>query len=195
MKNITHRVVSKGSYSSDTRFNFQGTPDACADWVNQQEHPEWYEIQYTIAEQKRRNLLRKLTGEEEPKFITEREEVMIDKFLTIEDDYDKRLDKSAESAANNIENFLNSYTAPVTKFIDLMARTHRTHQQSFTKLCLMWIEKVASPEYTYDGRNEASHKQCKRLLDNWLIKHPDDGVHMDENLLKGSPPSDWLRMI
>lgn len=197
-RKFTHKVIGSGLseyYQETAEAKHCGTEAECKEWLSKQEHPEYLEVTYSTEEFKRRNLLRKLTGEAEPRFITEREEVMIGKFLEIESGYRKRLDKSAESAADFMEDFSNNYNCPMTSFIELMTRKHRTLQQTFTKLCLKWIEKVASPEYTYDGRNEASHKQCKRLLDNWKLKHPDDGIHMDKEMLESNPPSKWLNMV
>lgn len=45
-----------------------------------------------------------------------------------------------------------------------MSMQHRTLQQSFTRLCLKWIEHVASPEYRTDPRNEQSQKIAQELL-------------------------------
>ena len=193
-RTLTHRVVSKGSYSSDTRHYFIGTETECIDWVSQQEHPEYYEVGLSISEQKRQDMCRKLFGEKEPE-LTEKEENTLDVALQMKEDYDIRLNKSAESAASYMEDFINNMGCPITEFVALMTRKHRTLQQSFTKLCMQWIEKVASPEYTYDGRNEASHKQCKRLLDNWELTHPDDRSHTDAEMLKDNPPSKWLPFI
>ena len=201
MKNITHRAVSKGSYSSDTRFYFQGTADECVDWVSQQEHPEYFEVGLTIAEQKRRDMCRKLFGEETPE-LTEREDNALDAALKMKEYYDEKLDKSAESTVRYMEDFVNNYSCPMDEFVTLMTRRHRTLQQSFTKLCFKWIEKVASPEYTHDGRNEASHRISKRAMNasrkvlvNWLKPQPDDGIHVDAKLLKDNPPSTWLTMV
>ena len=50
-------------------------------------------------------------------------------------------------------------------FIRQMTFQHRTLQQSFTRLCLKWIETVASDEYRYDGRNQHSHDLCKKVVE------------------------------
>jgi hypothetical protein len=50
-------------------------------------------------------------------------------------------------------------------FNELMTREHRTLQQSFTRLCLSWLETAASEDYRTDGRNEQTHKIAKQLMD------------------------------
>ena len=45
-----------------------------------------------------------------------------------------------------------------------MSRQHRTLQQNFTRLCLKWLEYVASDEYRTDGRNEQSKDIAQKLL-------------------------------
>ena len=46
-----------------------------------------------------------------------------------------------------------------------MSNEHRTSQQSFTRLCLQWIEHVASDNYKTDGRNECSKKTAIAIID------------------------------
>lgn len=89
----------------------------------------------------------------------------------------------AQNIAREMSNFVNSYSNRNKEFNLEMANEHRTLQQSFTKLCLQWIEYVASDEYRTDGRNQDSHDVCQKMVqafqkenDNWK-------------------PSDFLRMI
>ena len=63
-----------------------------------------------------------------------------------------------------LSNFVNSFSQK-PEFHTLMAREHRTIQQSFTRLCLQWLEHCASDDYRYDGRNEQSHKIAKQLIE------------------------------
>lgn len=58
---------------------------------------------------------------------------------------------------SEITNFVNSYSLDPAEFIQAMSREHRTLQQSFTRLVLVWLEYVASEDYRYDDRNKASH--------------------------------------
>lgn len=69
-------------------------------------------------------------------------------------------------AAEKVSEMLNSYSFSYDGFCKAMTNQHRTLQQSFTRLCLKWLETCASEEYRYDGRNEASHKVAKKLLEN-----------------------------
>lgn len=79
-------------------------------------------------------------------------------------------ERKIEELVNDITNFVNSASDfDSAVFISKMRREHRTLQQSFTRLVLLWVEYVASNEYQYDLRNKASHEACKRLLEG----HPD----------------------
>jgi hypothetical protein len=69
-----------------------------------------------------------------------------------------------EKLVEEITDFVNTYSLRGDAFNEAMSREHRTLQQSFTRLCLKWIEYVASDEYGFDGRNEASHDICKTMI-------------------------------
>ena len=69
-----------------------------------------------------------------------------------------------QKLVENITDFVNSYSIDSLAFIDAMESEHRTLQQSFTKLCLLWIENCAGEAYRYDGRNEASHNISAELI-------------------------------
>lgn len=74
-------------------------------------------------------------------------------------------DKSdATKLVEHITDYANNYSMKPLEFIEAMEKEHRTLQQSFTKLCLLWIENCASEAYRYDGRNEASHTISAELL-------------------------------
>ncbi len=70
-----------------------------------------------------------------------------------------------EKIVQQVTDYVNTFSLHPEKFIAAMEREHRTLQQSFTKLCMQWIEHVANEEYRTDGRNEASHDICKELLE------------------------------
>ena len=72
---------------------------------------------------------------------------------------------TSEELQKETENFLNSMcnTENEVKFIELMSRAHRTLQQSYTRFVMRWIGKMAMTEY-FDGRNEASVKLCKKII-------------------------------
>lgn len=80
---------------------------------------------------------------------------------------------------SEITNFVNSYSIKSDEFIEAMSREHRTLQQSFTRLCLKWIEYCASDEYKYDARNQASHEIAGMLIELWQY---------EKNIAQYSPP-------
>ena len=91
--------------------------------------------------------------------------------------------KNANEVALVMSDFVNNFGCDKDAFVSEMAKDHRTLQQSFTKLCLKWIEYVGSEDYRFDLRNQDSHETCKKMVqsfqkenDNWK-------------------PSDFLRMI
>jgi len=67
-----------------------------------------------------------------------------------------------------ITNYVNTMSLKPEEFTDSMSRQHRTLQQSFTRLCLKWIEYCASEEYRYDPRNEAAHDICKQMVETFV---------------------------
>jgi hypothetical protein len=73
--------------------------------------------------------------------------------------------KTAKEMANEMTDFVNTFSKePRKEFIQAMSCEHRTLQQSFTRLCLEWIEHCASTDYRTDGRNESSHHICKAMI-------------------------------
>ena len=63
-------------------------------------------------------------------------------------------------------NHINNICFDSTKFVEFASRQHRTLQQTFTNLCFAWIRHLASlEEYQYDGRNEASVKMAKEIVE------------------------------
>lgn len=93
-----------------------------------------------------------------------------------------------------IGRYCNSYNVPMDKFNAQMSREHRTLQQTFTKLCLSWIEHVASDEYRTDGRNFESKIICKDLIDLFNAKMESNGFDGDTLALM-SKPSRYLGTI
>jgi len=69
-----------------------------------------------------------------------------------------------QKLVGEITNYVNTYSLDSDKFNEVMANEHRTLQQSFTRLCLKWIEYCASDDYRYDDRNRASHEISTELL-------------------------------
>ena len=70
----------------------------------------------------------------------------------------------AKEIAEIITNHLNTFGDKSEAFNNAMSRQHRTLQQNFTRLCLQWLEHVASDEYSTDGRNEQSKEVAQKLL-------------------------------
>ena len=72
---------------------------------------------------------------------------------------------------DEVSNFLNSMSSDnkTEDFIKEMRKDHRTLQQSFTRLCLAWINDLAEREH-YDARNEASVKLAKKIKEEILNK-------------------------
>ncbi len=90
-----------------------------------------------------------------------------------------------------ITDFVNSYGSNNKEFIELMSREHRTLQQSFTRLVFMWIEHCASRDYHYDGRNEATHKISKEVIEAFFkFKEEQFPEHW-----RGVKPSEFLPLI
>jgi len=90
----------------------------------------------------------------------------------------------AKEVVNNVTDYLNSFSNKNKEFIAEMNREHRTLQQSFTKLCMEWLENCASEDYNFDGRNEASHKIASVMV---------EGFHDAKGTM--SKPSEWLPCI
>jgi hypothetical protein len=73
--------------------------------------------------------------------------------------------KTPKEMSSEMTDFLNTFSnEPRKEFVQSMANEHRTLQQSFTRLCLEWIEHCASSDYRTDGRNESSHHICKAMI-------------------------------
>lgn len=67
--------------------------------------------------------------------------------------------------ANELTNFVNNFNCNHEEFIEAFCREHRTLQQSSFRLFLMLLERLASDEYTFDGRNEQSHQLAKKMIE------------------------------
>ena len=69
-----------------------------------------------------------------------------------------------DKLAGDISLAINSFTFNDKDFCRSMTKSHRTLQQSFTRLCLEWIKTCADDQYRCDGRNEMSHGVCKDII-------------------------------
>lgn len=53
------------------------------------------------------------------------------------------------------------------ELIGYIANDHRTLQQKFTKICVKWLEHMASRnDYEIDGRNQASRDMARKMVTN-----------------------------
>jgi len=69
-----------------------------------------------------------------------------------------------QNLVNKVTDMVNVYGDENQKtFVRQMSFQHRTLQQSFTQLCFMWIKFAGSDEYRFDGRNQATHEECKKI--------------------------------
>jgi hypothetical protein len=69
-----------------------------------------------------------------------------------------------------------------------------TLQQSFTRLCLGWIEYVASNEYRTDARNEDSKAICMKMLHSFRREMAAEG-YTQETLDLMSKPSGYCSHV
>ena len=104
------------------------------------------------------------------------------------------MQNKTETIVNDLTDYLNSFSNKSPEFNLFMSSEHRTLQQSFTRLCLGWIEHVASDEYRTDGRNEGSKEICKKLLDLFKNEMKLEGFS-GETLELMSKPSGYCTMI
>jgi hypothetical protein len=79
--------------------------------------------------------------------------------------------KTGKEMASEMTDFVNTFSNDSKKeFVQAMSNEHRTLQQSFTRLCLEWIEHCASMDYRTDGRNESTHQVCKAMVETFKEK-------------------------
>jgi hypothetical protein len=102
--------------------------------------------------------------------------------------------QKTKELVQDITDYLNTFNSKEKEFCEAMSSEHRTLQQSFTKLCLQWIEHCASDEYRIDGRNEQSQKIARELLEGFKDKQIKEGF-TGETLKLMSKPSGYLSCI
>jgi hypothetical protein len=102
--------------------------------------------------------------------------------------------KQTKELVQEVTDYVNTYSNKGEEFSQAMSREHRTLQQSFTRLCLSWLEHCASDEYHTDGRNEQSQKIARVLLDGFKDKQIKEGF-TGETLKMMSKPSGHLGCI
>jgi len=73
----------------------------------------------------------------------------------------------AKEVVDKVADFLNTFgdSKRINEFVKEMENQHRTLQQSFTRLCVAWLKRLAEPGYHYDDRNKASVRLAEFLKD------------------------------
>lgn len=102
--------------------------------------------------------------------------------------------KNTKEVVQEITDYVNTFNDKGKEFCQAMSCEHRTLQQSFTKLCLQWLEHCASEEYRTDARNEGSKKIARELLEGFRDKQIKEGF-TGETLELMSKPSGYLPHI
>ena len=104
------------------------------------------------------------------------------------------MSQQTKELVQDLTDYLNSFNDKSKEFCEEMSTEHRTLQQSFTRLCLTWLEHCASEEYRTDGRNDQSQHIAKELLEGFNQKKIKEGF-TGETLKLISKPSGWLPTI
>lgn len=102
------------------------------------------------------------------------------------------VENETKKLVKQMTDYVNTFNNKAPEFISVMSYEHRTLQQSFTKLCLQWIEHVASEGYRTDARNQQSHIVAQKLLDAFREKMIDEGYTSTSPNIK---PSSHCTMI
>ena len=109
---------------------------------------------------------------------------------------------SGKELAEELTDFVNSYnTDKHQEFIDAFCNQHRTLQQSAFGLMLKVMERIASPDYRTDGRNEDSKKVAQTLVEGFRMaqkaKFISEGTSEKQaaSIVDDSNPSQYLGFI
>lgn len=103
--------------------------------------------------------------------------------------------KQTKELVKEVSDYVNTFNDKGQEFCEAMSCEHRTLQQSFTKLCLNWLEHCASDEYRTDGRNEQSKVISQALLNCFKEKQEIVNKFTGETLEMMSKPSGYLSCI
>jgi len=111
------------------------------------------------------------------------------------------LKNKGQKAANDVSDIVNySGGAGINAFLETMSREHRTLQQSFTRMCLQWLEQVAErkgPQFI-DPRNESSQKIAEKMMDEFAKRIAAEQNVPVEDIKKNWDvyrPSKWLPSV
>ena len=80
-------------------------------------------------------------------------------------DYTSNRKDSAEAVIIAFSHAVNNFGFDDKAFINAFCKEHKTLQQNMFRAMLGLIKHMASDDYNYDGRNEASHKVAKEIVD------------------------------
>lgn len=69
----------------------------------------------------------------------------------------------SEVFQENVSNGINCGNLNVKEFAQAMNKDHRTLQQGFTKLCIAWLEELAT-NGSSDLRNESAYKFATKVM-------------------------------
>jgi hypothetical protein len=85
----------------------------------------------------------------------------------------------ADELAKEISNFVNGAGInEVQQLVELMAQDHPTLQQSKMKLACMFVEQMASKEYT-DARNEQSKRTALAMIEGYKMSAKEEIIRQD----------------
>jgi hypothetical protein len=73
--------------------------------------------------------------------------------------------------AEDLGNYVNNYGRDEKDFIEGFMRQHRTLQQSSFRVIMKLVEAIASDDYQFDGRNEATHELAKKLKKGFIAEN------------------------
>ncbi len=90
--------------------------------------------------------------------------------------------QKAIEIAENITDYVNTFSRR-DEFNIAMSNQHRTLQQSFTRLCLKWLEHISKEEYRTDLRNQASKEIAQKIIADFKEKN------------NGFVPSDFIGYV
>ena len=84
-----------------------------------------------------------------------------------------------DELAREISNFVNGAGIDeVKELVELMAQDHPTLQQLKMKLACMFVEQMASKEYT-DARNEQSKKTAIAMIEGYKLSAKEEIIRQD----------------
>jgi len=86
---------------------------------------------------------------------------------------------NAEELAREISDFVNGADInEVKELVELMAQDHPTLQQSKMRLACLFVEQMASKQYT-DARNEQSKKTAIAMVKGYRLSEKQDIIDRD----------------